>query len=324
MHFMKILVDGLPFHRIQCDKNRRYTLKISKVILLGLLLTGVAVSAFAQVPADPATITGKDGVNLSSAVITTVKPLMVQPGTLVVIEGEGFGKVAGKVQVGTQVIDKFLSWDDTYIHFRVPNTLGIDSYVKVGNSVSESALQPAPAGSIKAIIVVDVSKVTPDGLSASQVSKLSTKDVSKLFQAPLYFKGSFSHSDGSFGFKDDMWGSGAKWRMLNAGGTVWVTEVLYTPDAIETFMNKNNPLIKPMVKFAFEDANLERTPLSEWESEFAICLKKSFQKQSGATGNDPTFYLLTEGPKSSWYSKKGLFGGYDAVIASYPVVKKAE
>lgn len=298
-------------------------MKISKVILTGLLLAAVAVSASAQVPADPATITGKDGVALSAAVINTVKPLIVSPGTLVVIEGEGFGKAAGKIQVGTQIIDKFLSWDDTYIHFRVPAAVGKDSYVKVGSAVSESALQPAPEGSIKVIFVVDTSKVTADGLSASLASKLTTKDVAKLFVPPLYFKGSFNHADGSFGFKDDMWGGGAKWRMLNAGGTVWVTEAIFTPEAVKTFLNPNNPLIKPMVKFAFEDGNLERN-IGEFESDFAMSLKKSFQKQSGSTGNDPVVYLLTEGPKSSWFSKKGFFGGYDAVIAAYPVAKKAE
>ncbi len=290
-------------------------MKISKVILTGLLFAGVTFSAMAGVPGDPSTINGKDGVNLSAAVIATVKPLIVQKDTLVVIEGEGFGKVAGKVQVGTMVIDRFLSWDDTAIHFRLPNAVGADSYVKVGTSVSESALQPAPEGSIKVVFVVDTSKVSTDGLSTSQVAKLTSKEVAKTFMPPLYFKGSFSHADGSFGFKDDMWGGGSKWRMLNTGGTMWITELVFTPEAVETFKNKNNPLIIPGVKFAFEDANLERNVL-EFESDFAAALKKSFQKQSGATGNDPIAYLVTSGKKSSWYD-----GWNKRVVAEYPARK---
>ena len=275
----------------------------------------------AQVPLDSQPILAVEGVDLATASITTINPLIVAPGTLVVIEGTGFGTMAGKIQVGTNNVDTFLTWEDTFIHFRIPSTIEKDSHVKVGNAFSNSALQPAPVGTIKLIIVVDTSKVAIDGLTITQVSRLTTTDIPSLFKPPLYFKGGFSHTEGTFGFKDDMWGMGAKWRMYNPSGTIWMTECLFTSDAIASFRNVNNPLIIPGVKFCFDDENLERNIL-EFESDFAAALKKSFQKQSGATGNDPVAYLVTSGKKSSWSIPKGILGELDAVIAAYPVFER--
>lgn len=245
--------------------------------------------------------------------------MIVAPGTLVVVEGTGFGQVASVVRLGNLEIENFLSWQDTFFHYRLPEAIPVDTYVEQGSVKSPVPLQPAPEGTIKLIVVVDSSKVTVDGLSATLQAKLTTTDVAALFKPPLYFKGGFHHSEGTFGYKDDMWGGGAKWRMYNPRGTLWVTECLFTPEAIKTYLNPNNYLIKPMVKFAFEDGNLERN-IGEFESDFAFTLRKSFQKNTGATGNDPIAYLQTTGKKSGWAMPKDLFGPTEAVVAAYPVV----
>lgn len=287
---------------------------LKKITALTLMALLTASAAFAQFFNDPS-IKGSASVNLAKAEIEKVNPLNVLPGTLVVIEGFDFGTTPGVIKVGTTTIDTFLGWEDTAIFFRAPADIG-NGGVTVGSSTGEFRLKSANAAdSVTVYFAVDTSKPNLNEMSADQKSTLNNKVPA--FTGPLFVKGEWKKtSEEEWGNKDAVWDGGSKYRMLKVSGTTWIAEAVFTGENVDTFRNKRNPNVIPGAKFAFEDSNMDRN-LVEFESDWAFVLKRSFQKTSGATGNDPVAYLTTSGNKSGWYDS-----GRKRIVAAFPVSKK--
>lgn len=213
------------------------------------------------------------GAAPSGAVIEKVNPINVLPGTLVSVEGSGFGTVPRAIKVGNQTISTFLGWEDTAVFFRLPAAVSDGDVVQIGNAVAPDGFKPAPAGSITVQFTIDTSKVDTTSFNADQRAKLTGPLT---FQRPLFVKGEWIKTNAnSWGNREASWDGGSKYRMVQAKDPkFWIAEAVFTPANIDTF---KLPSGAPRVmKFAFEDGNDTQRNLVEFESDWAFALKKGW------------------------------------------------
>ncbi len=262
-----------------------------------LLLVATTTLVFAQrTRVDERTVKAQAGAVPAGAQIEKVNPLNVLPGTLVSVEGSGFGTVPRAIKVGGQTIDTFLGWEDTAIFFRLPAAVNEGDRVVIGSASAPDAFKPAPEGSIRVQWTIDVSRVNDSALTPEQKAKLTGQ---LRFTAPLYLKGEWIKTNAaSYGNREAAWDGGSRYRMVNASGNFWIAEAVFTPQNLATFRLPNGRP-RPM-KFAFEDAVLDRN-LVEFESDWAFALKKQFAATDLLTTihSDPAIELRTD---FQWYN----------------------
>lgn len=260
-------------------------------------MLAMASMVFAAGKVEERTVRAQAGAVPASAQIEKVNPLNVVPGTLISVEGSGFGTTPRPIKVGNQTIDTFLGWEDTAIFFRIPAAVQAGDRVVVGSASAPEAFIPAPEGSIRVQWTIDVSKVTDAALSAEQKAKLTGP---LRFTPPLFVKGEWIKTNAStYGNREAAWDGGSRYRMVNASANYWIAEAVFTPQNLATFRLPNGRP-RPM-KFAFEDGDLRRN-LVEFESDWAFALKKQFANTDLFTSihSDPAIELTTE---FQWYSK---------------------
>ncbi|OQY36492.1 MAG: hypothetical protein B6229_09925 [Spirochaetaceae bacterium 4572_7] len=224
-------------------------------------------------------LSGDINVDLSAAEIYSVNPTTVLPGTMMYIAGSGFGDIPGVINIGGIDVTTFLEWTDDVIWFRAPEGLTPDSEVQVGYEIAESFITPAPEGSITVKWILDAGKFQAD---ANEKFTKYGLEVAPVWMAPLYIKGEWSKSAETYGLKDAGWDGGSRQNMLNVAGTdIWMSEAIFTPEAMDTFDNM-------AMKFAFEDGDNETRNLSPYESDIACMLKKEWAAAIGASGDPIT------------------------------------
>lgn len=284
-------------------------MKFAKILTLSLAFSLAGVSLFAAGKAeDPAVIKGSSAVEIAAAEITKVSPLNVLPGTLVSIEGLGFGNKAGSIRVGSAEITEFLSWEDTCIFFRVPKG-GISgpSEIRVGNAYAEDTLKPAPTGSLTVMWTVDLAALQK--VVDAEWKTVYNAPAKPVFTSPMFVKGEWVKNGENYGSASSSWDGGSKVRMLrDKSGSKWFAEVVFTPDNISSFGVK-------AMKFAFEDGNNEERDLVPYESNIMFILKKDWAKTDFFTtvNSDPA---LSPSAKDKLYNKDA-----NTIFVSYPVQK---
>lgn len=282
-----------------------------KKVWMALLLTAlVGPLAFAEgVAEDPVVIKGSASVDLTSAEITRISPLVVLPGTLVGVEGSGFGTKAGVVKIGNLTITDFLGWEDGAVFFRIPSEgLTGPSELQLGTAYSEDVLTPAPAGSITIRWTVDLPKL--NAVVAKDWKGVYNAPALPKFDPPLYVKGEWVKSGEIYGYSAiGSWDGGSRVRMLkDKSGTKWFAEIVLNPSSIESYGNK-------VMKFAFEDNNVDNRDLSAYESDYTFILKKDWAKtdQFPTINSDPG---VTPSPKDKLFDAKT-----NTINSVYPVAK---
>lgn len=284
---------------------------LKKIIATAIAFAFVSVSAFA-VTVDAKIAAGS--AKITKAEILAVGPLNVLPGTLVTVEGTGFGTTPTAIKVGSITVDKFVGWEDTAIFFLAPAGIKAGDVVTVGNATANKAdygFMPADADSVTVQWVIDSTGATFTGLSASLKSQLSTivstKDVVQVnkltdkklgnpaFTGPMWVKGQWIKKGTDFGKFEASWDGGSRIRMVNLPGTTkWVAEAVFTPANVGSFLTPQKKP-KPML-FAFEDGNYARNT-SEFESDWAMGVKKDMAKATKEKNlsltqlSDPSVYL---------------------------------
>lgn len=284
-------------------------MKLVKVLSLALAFTFAGTALFAEGKAeDPSPIKGSAAVEIAGAEITKVSPLNVLPGTLVSIEGVGFGAKAGSIKIGATEITEFLAWEDTCIFFRVPKSgISSASEIRVGNAYAEDTLKPAPAGSLTVMWTVDLAAL--DKVVSAEWKTVYNAPAKPVFTAPMYVKGEWVKNSENYGSASSSWDGGSKVRMLkDKSGSKWYAEAVFTPDNIASFGVK-------AMKFAFEDGNNEERDLVPYESNISFILKKDWAKTDFFTtvNSDPA---LSPSTKDKLYNKDT-----NTIYASYPVKK---
>lgn len=232
---------------------------------------------------DPVAIRTNQRLELTGAQITRIHPLAVRPGTLVSIEGQGFGTQAGPVQIGDTVLTEVLAWEPECIFFRVPSGgLSGPVEVRVGDTYSTDLLRPAPEGSITVTWVVQMSELTRRLPGLMQTYRVRT---APRLAPPLWIKGEWLKGSENFGHASPLWDGGSRVRMMrDRRGQKWVAELVLTPEAQSSFGVK-------AAKFAFEDNDLETRNLGPYESDLMFLLKKDWAVSDRFTNvsSDPAF-----------------------------------
>lgn len=263
-----------------------------------VVLLALSTLAWARAKVEERTLQAQPGNVPAGAQIEKVNPLNVVPGTLIAVEGSGFGNTPRAIRVGNQTITTFIGWEDTAIFFRIPQAPQPGDRVIVGSATSPFPLQPAPEGSIRVQWTIDVSRVTDAALKPEERARLTGPLT---FTPPLYIKGEWIKTNAaSYGNREAAWDGGSRYRMVNASGTFWIAEAVFTPQNLATFRLPNGRP-RPM-KFAFEDGNLTRN-LIEFESDWAYALKKQFAATDlfESIHSDPAIELTTE---FRWFSRE--------------------
>lgn len=282
---------------------------VKKSAVLGVLLALIAVSLGAAGKAeDPPSLRGNGSVTIPGAEITKISPLNVLPGTLVSVEGSGFGSVPGSVRIGSLEIRDFLGWEDECVFFRIPKSgLPGPSELKIGNAYAEDLLRPAPPGSLTVMWTVDVAAL--QAKADAEWQGVYNAPSRPTFTAPLYLKGQWTKSGEHYGTASTGWDTGSKVRMLkDRSGQKWYAELVLTPDNIASFG------VKAML-FAFEDGNNLQRDLVPYESNIMFILKKDWAKTDYFTSvnSDPA---LRPGPGDKLYNKET-----NTIYITYPVKK---
>ncbi|MFP4365029.1 MAG: hypothetical protein ACLFR1_14300 [Spirochaetia bacterium] len=250
------------------------------------------------------TIEAQEGADLSGASINWLYPLNVLPGTLFLIEGEGFGEVPGEISLGGTAITEFLSWEDRAIFFRIPEDFEEEAQVTVGPAVSEETVSLAPENSITVRWTIDAEAAQETCNTRFAEFGL---DNPPEFVFPLFIKGQWTKSGDSFGNYNQGWDTGSRRRMYHLpDSNIWKSECVFTPENIESFGSR-------AMLFAFEDDNIEDRNLSSYESDAAFILKIDFAESDRFTSvsSDPAVSVSPESP---------LFhSGSDTVRVEYPV-----
>gem|GEM_PF-5283350 len=277
-----------------------------KGIALVLAMLSLAGFVYGKGDVEERTVTAAAGAVPAGAEIEKVNPINVLPGTLVSVEGTGFGTAPRAIKVGGQTINTFLGWEDTAIFFRIPAAVQAGDRVQIGSATAPEAFKPAPEGSLTVQFTIDVSKVNDQSFDAAQKAKLAGPI---LFARPLYVKGEWIKVNAAtWGNREASWDGGSRYRMVNASATYWIAEAVFTPQNLATFRLPNGRP-RPM-KFAFEDGDLTRN-LVEFESDFAFALKKSFAATDtfASIHTDPALELSAT---FAWYSaeKKKIYAPY--------------
>jgi hypothetical protein len=284
------------------------TMAVAAVFALASV-SAVYAGGAVEIPSIPV----EAGVSITSATITGIWPKNVLPGTVVTVEGSGFGTRPAAIQVGNLQVNAVVGWEDEAVFFRVPDSgVQANSRVVIGNAASEDVLNPAPAGSITVRFQIDTTGVTAEGLRDSMRPLLQPDSMT--FVPPMYVKGEWIKSQNGHGNREASWDGGSRYRMVQISETVWIAESVFTPDNLATFQFPNRPQMRPM-KFAFEDGNFTRNVV-EFESDWAAALKLGFASADYLTTlhSDPGLYLSTDVNENPWWNRQ-----LGVILAQYPV-----
>ncbi|MBN2618652.1 MAG: hypothetical protein JXR64_10135 [Spirochaetales bacterium] len=251
--------------------------KINTLFITVLILSLITMSCVSTKSETQSSLIADPTVDLSNAEIYNVNPKVVKEGTLMSISGAGFGNNPGVVNIGGVDVTEYLGWDDNFIWFNVPKGIQQEAEVQVGYEFSDSLIITAPENSVTVKWIIDANK-TQDIID-NTFTKYGLNKAPQL-KAPLHVKGQWSKGDETYGLKDEGWDGGSRQVMFNIPGTSqWVMEAVFTPEAIDSFG-------KSMMLFAIEDREDELRNLSQFESDYAFIIKKTWAASLGLS-NDP-------------------------------------